>query len=181
VSNFSYTDRWPAIGQGLDPATVTSLETHDRELEQYLYAPPRVWAPTIWSRAKTTPVEATSGFAVGPGRWERLRGRFCVASVVAVRTTGSFTGSVGIALPDVASPAPVLPGITKAPAGGFAAVLPSGSTAVAPGGPTHLAVPIGVLDQRALTGQWIVVFNMDFASLSGGGDVFTATFLWRTT
>jgi hypothetical protein len=187
VSNFQYTDRWPTIGHGLDPAAVTALESRDRELEQYLYAPPRDWSPTLWADALTTPVDVTSGWTIAAARWERLRGRFCVASVVARRTGAAAPGILGIALPEQAAPAPALPGILQVPVGGTAIRMRYAD----PLPPSREFVALRAYDQRATCGHWLAVY----AASSGSGnpqmqvgdfssaqlDVLVTTFQWRAT
>jgi hypothetical protein len=186
VSNFSYADRWPAIAQGLDPATVTSLEERDRELEQYLYGAPRVWPVTIWADALTTPVLAQSNFLVNAARWERLRGRFCTASVVCRKLVSTITGVLGIALPAEAPPGSPIAGQTQVPIGGQAFRLrPASPAAVASD-----YIGLRIVDQRATTGLWLAVFA--HVPSDGGGqlkvedlsaannDVLVATFMWRT-
>lgn len=187
MSNFSYADRWPAIAQGLDPQVVTNLEAHDRELEQYLYAPPRVWVPQIFGDALNTPVNATAGFDVVGARWERLRGRFCVASVVARALGGAGTGGIlGIALPDEAPPAPAIPGIPNVPIGGIGMRMRYANTLP----PSKECIALRAYDQRASGAGWLVVYSaptgISHPQFTVGDldptqkDVFVTTFGWRT-
>lgn len=186
MSNFTYADRWPAIARGLDAPTVTALENRDRELEQYLYGPPRVWPVQIWADALTTPVLAQSNFLINDARWERLRGRFCVASVVCRKVVSTITGVLGIALPAEAPPATPIAGLDFAPVGGQAFRLRPAS----PAAPGSDYVGMRIVDQRATTGAWLATFALanptNHAQLlvedlhAADDDVLVATFMWRS-
>jgi hypothetical protein len=185
VSNFTYSERWPTAATNLPPDVVTVLEARDRDLEQYLYGEPRSWAPTVWS-FNVPPTVATQ-YTLIAARWERLRGRFCVGSVIAkkVSTPGGST-VLAIDLPVDAPPADPLAGQDKVPVGG---TLQRYVPTLTPPVPTTngVFVPWYAQDHTATVARWLVpfiipggaIFNDSMVS-AANGDLLCATILWRT-
>lgn len=185
MSNFTYTERWPAIGADLPPEVVTALENRDRELEQYLYGETRAWVPQVW--AFTVPPTVATHYTLIAARWERMRGRFCVGSVIAQKVSNPGGSTVlAVDLPVDAPPAPPLAGQDKVPVGG--AMQRYEPTLTPPVPVTNgLFVPWYAQDNTATVGRWLVpfiipggaIFNDSMVS-AANGDLLCATILWRS-
>lgn len=196
MSNFTYEQRYANTPSELPHEAVTALENRDRELEQYLYGAARTWPLTVYADADGTPYDISSLFTVRGTRWERLRGRFVVASFVIERTAadpGGLTNSLalGVSIPDDAPPAAPVVGY-NAPVGGNATIHRWQFAVLT----LFAAGAWYAIDQRAVTGHWLVPFNRpsDIAGPATGGsgamqvsdtkfstnDVLVGTLMWRT-
>jgi hypothetical protein len=97
---FSYTYRWAQLDQDIvDPA---KAEKRDRDLEQYLYAPPQQYEVAILtpSGGHAAWVPPTAGY------WERQRGQFVVLRADWFATSDATDGMV-LPVPSAAAPATV--------------------------------------------------------------------------
>jgi hypothetical protein len=115
--SFAYTWRWPQLDETFVDAD--RAEKRDRELEQYLYAPPQQYSVDILLSTGA----AATGIAPTVAYWERQRGQF-----VAVRcdwlATASHSGSDLLVLP---LPGSAVPATVDLGAGiGLAPFPPSG-------------------------------------------------------
>lgn len=116
---FAYPYRWGALAQPPLPSDVG--EARDRQLEQYLYAPPQqyVATPVYTTGATATIVNA------GVISWERQRGQFVVMrGEFTVNAAGVVGDEIAIPPPTAATPDSI---VTTA---GTVPFLPSGYVAV---------------------------------------------------
>lgn len=186
MSNFTYDQRWANLPSELPPDVVTALENRDRELEQYLYGDPRTWAAQVWAFSSIPPT-VMAHYTTLSARWERLRGRFCVASVIAQKMSNPGGATVlAVDLPPDAPPPSPLPGQDKVPAGGS---LQRYEATISPPVPAvnGVFVPWYAQDYTATTGRWLVPFVVPGGALLNdsmvsfaNSDLLCATILWRS-